>query len=253
MPTINDLQNLANGFAPTGSVGGSSQIIVTNNTDSNAGVCLPCTDSVCSVTPTQAITMDLSKFNAASGTKVRLDIRNTGVAANLTFLSNYVQSTIGAIPGLFPLVIPNAFAGTLVTVNGAADAGFAQQLNQILSMGSLWSGATMRFENTPANAGLENLNFTLFSIPVDPRDSIETDIVYDPFCDACFSTNNGNFTTHKYIFNAPITYRNGINILIPAGNPVGTGNGPVSFILEICYGAIAIPNGQMDIAANQMG
>lgn len=251
MASINDLQSLANGMAFAGaSSPGASQVIVTTPIDNSNGMCIPCEDAGCSVSQTQAVTMDLGQINARGGTKLRLDVVNgTSNPSNLTFLSNFGrdEATSFDYSSLDPIFYPNAFQDILFTVNGDGNAQPVSQINKVLAGGSVISKVTIQFDNTlPGNAGLQNLALTLFHIPVDPRNSLITDIVYDPFCDACFTTNNGNFTTHAYTINAPITFRDGLNILVP-----GVGELPTTFRLELCYGIIDIPNTQADTAGHQ--
>lgn len=163
----------------------------------------------------------------------------------VTDANNATISTLANVTGAVTVVFNNPMGASQngALINGEVGGPLIAQLNKILSGGSVIGAITVRFDNSvAANAALGSLPITLFHLPVDSNDTVINTTIYDPFCDFCATTNTGTFTTHRYTFNGPTTFRDGVDIEIP-DNTFGT--------LEICYGIINLPNTMADTAQHQ--
>lgn len=256
---ISDLNSLAAGNAPsfnaTSVVAGNGGAVVIQN--SNATTCLPCEDQGCVVNPTQAVTLDNNSFQNAGGTKMRFTFNNGGTGARILALqSNLTATTVLQMPNAYPVTggaitaaaSTSAFNDPLFTVNALPSALPIQALNLELAGGTVISQVTTRVASTnvqgpiQANIDFSNADFTAYRLPADQNNATITTVIYDPFCDSCFSANNNGFLTKTYTMSTPTTFRNGLAVSVPAG---------ASGIIEICYGIINLPNTQADTAAHQ--
>lgn len=260
MPTIEQLRQLSMGVTFTGNGAPNAQqtVVVQTTNNNNDGSCLGCDEATCEVTPTEAVILDNASFLRTNATKVRWDIDRTASTVaetqHLTLMSRRGPDNFSGFPsmeadfmpalgwvttsvdpdGAGPLPPIPAYTADGSTIDGDPAGPIVWQHNLILEGGAVLGGAIVRFDNTVvANAALEGMNITLGHLPVDNNNSIITTTVYDPFCDFCTSNNAGNFTTHRYTFNGPTTFRDFVDFEIP--------NDSV-FTLELCYGIINLPN-----------
>lgn len=258
--TIEQLRQLSLGFTPvTPNVNGQQTVIVQSAPNDQS--CLgDCDAPSCSVTPTEAVILDNGSFVRTNASKLRWAIdRTASIVAeiqHLTLMSNRGPENFNDYPSMFPDFMPAfgyfsntpgvdidpgagvslliSYAPDGSTINGDPGGPIVSQLNKVLSGGAILGGVTVRFDNTiAANAALSNMNITLGHLPVDTNNAVVVTTVYDPFCDFCTSNNAGDFTTHRYTFNGPTTFRDFVDIEIP--------NDSV-FTLELCYGIINLPN-----------
>lgn len=237
--------SLQPGFTSGSSVGNSTQTVVVTNQNDN-GACLPCEESGCTILPTEATVIDNGAFIPSSNTKVRYRIQNTSAttAFHVTFLSNFRASDTNAMSAVYGtpgVMFPSAFDTALVLTNGVVHAYQVDVANgQTVWGGSIISEIMVQFTSGSA---AENIEVKTFRLPVKVTNPPIIDTVYEPFCDACFTTNNGTTTTHRYRMQAPTTSRHGVDVTAPAGS---------DFILELCYAIINLPNTAGSSAARQM-
>lgn len=248
MATIDQLRSLSMGNQAAAVTQSNGQtIIVQENGVPGSNVCLPCEEGPCEVRPTQAVSFDLGAIRRGGAAKDRMTFQNDTVSArSFVVFSNYDLQGPSNYPKLTTQHGGGGSAGMgdpAFFVNGVATASPLAEKNNILQGGSVISSIIINFDNTdPDNAGLENMEVVLFHYPAKSTDGLDITSVFNPFCDECINTSNGSMTTHKYTINAPITFRDGFYFMVPPGAG-GT--------VELCYGAIALPNTQLDTAANQ--
>lgn len=137
------------------------------------------------------------------------------------------------------LLTPNG-----ATINGNPGAAVIFELNNVLSGGSIVASIEHQYNSatSPASAGIE---ITGFHLPIDPRNAAITTISLSPLCDSCSTSGVGTFVTNKYTVGHGVTWRDGIVISIPGSEEGSAGT------IDICYGAIALPNAQFDTWAHQ--
>lgn len=197
-----------------GQNGSPNQIIIQNQNDHNDGSCLPCDEgAACSITPTNAQMIDLGNIHRGQSTAVRFNFaNNSGVLSYLTLLGDFGRNDQVNYPSLAAIMPPanNAFEQAGFLVNGIGFAAPVAQMNKTFQPGYFICKVTVRFaSDNSASAGIP---ITLFSLGLRAGfgSSVETEVVYDPFCDCCFTSNSGNFTTHCYTgINLPVTWRRG--------------------------------------------
>jgi len=252
MPTIQEIQALANGQNPTinSQMTGAQTIVVQNNNGINGindGSCLSCDDNApCEVRPTQAVAFDNGSFSLANQYKNRFNIIGGEAISHLTFMSNLTAQNITHLPRLAPLITPNFFtAGVGGTVNGSATAEPVQEQNLILAGGAVACRIVVNYNSSlVANAGLNDLLITQFKLPIGINNSVVSSTEYTPFCDSCFTNNNGSRTTHTYTGNFPTTFREGFDFTVPPFS---------NFTAEITYGIVNLSNALASTPATQWG
>jgi hypothetical protein len=268
--TQEQITALANGMA-VGSVSGNSTptIIVNQGNGSNPQNCLSCDDASCEVTPSTAVAMDLGSFKFSQGAKVRFNriFNNSGSAVSLPLFASWtfgIPQQIdrtrfpGAVPNLDAITgIPAVNLGPPPFVEISDIPGFSidgqgirpmQYMATILSGGAVVASVVLQADTAQgvgtANSEFINANLELIHYPVDFHNPAVSRVVYDPFCDACFTQNNGTTVTHRYTVSAPITWRDGLNIIVP--------DGASNVVVEFCFAIIDVPNTNADNASKQM-
>lgn len=330
MPTIQDLQNLSNGMLINSPVAASQTVIVTNPGD-NGTPCLPCEDNTCEVTPTQAVTLDVGRFNR-SNSKIRARIDTTGAddptlaqtlvvfadysigdsenfpqdaayflppigegseaastrlestaataaSTNLVSTADFTAADVGSsvvssqLPaGTTIIAFINTSNVTLsqaatagdgmtfvstaitnqggefvpngVTINSDPAAGWISNLNNNISGGAVLSTIVIQY-NATTYPELDNLEIIAGHNPLDPSVAPVVVNQLNPLCDSCNTNTVGNFTTHTYNVSHGISWRDWVALLIPASEA------GVIFTVDFCFGAVGLPNTQMDTYVHQ--
>lgn len=229
-----------------------STIIVQNGQVQTPGGCLTCDDTqTCTVDPTNAVTIDYTKFKGTNAAKYRVTISNLTSGEN-TAIDRTLVLGLGLTSDSVPLFSPNVLAFTdpssarnafltiggsaPLTTNGHANAVDIQQVNQFTSSGAVVSQIMIQVvddANGP-NSTFANNDIQVVSFPIDPNDNPRNVIIYNSFCDACFSANNDGRITKRFSISAPTDIRQAIILTVPAGVNKA--------IFEVCYGLISIPN-----------
>ncbi|MCC6721754.1 MAG: hypothetical protein IT243_06085 [Bacteroidia bacterium] len=253
MPSIQDIQRLAQMGAVVGSSSPApTQTVTIVNPDSgNADGCLPCQDTGCTVAPTVSTPFDMGKFGNTNGGKIRFTVTNGYTqTVHFTLMSRLEdgQNTIIAPNG--ELGGANAADASIagLVVNGVSGSDAWKQLLLSVTGGAAVSAVTLQANTAQgtgtANSDFVNQNLTIFHRPFDPKNNLITDTSYEPFCDYCTTNNNSTTVTHRYSVNAGITWRDGIDVTVPAGAS--------NVIIEFCFGIIGLPNALASTVDAQM-
>lgn len=256
--TIQDVQNLSLGQQPAFAVATPASQVAIVNTNNTLGVsCLPCEEQSCVVNATQAVNLDNNSFQNAGGTKMRFTFSNGGTGTRIIAIqSNLDGDTVNRQPDAYSVTggavngigSVSAFNEPLFIVDTLPNALPFQALNLRLAGGAVISQVTTNVTSAniqgpiQPNIDFSNADLTAYRLPADSHNSTITTVIYDPFCDACFSANNDGKLTKTYTMSTPTTFRNGLSIPVPAG---------ASGKIELCYGIINLPNTQADTAAHQ--
>lgn len=247
MATLADFQQLSIGgslnrnFAGTqGSpivspgVGAGSTIIVQNATADNGAGCLSCDEGACQVTPTNAVVFDNGSLKGASSSKIRMSFDIGTTAEHLTFMSNLGVNDVINFAGVTGIINPNIMLDATSHLNGIAAGAVVGRLNKTLAGGYVIASLILRFNNTiAANALLNDDIVKAFHFRARPEETPIITSEYGPFCDACFTSTNGDFSTHNYNLSTGVSFRDGVDILLGAGT---------SGIIELCLAGINLPN-----------
>lgn len=234
----------------TNQVSTNGTIVVTNGVANTTGNCLPCNDQAsCEIRPSRVASVNNANFMTRGDERIRLRVVNPGTAANLTFYPDG-DSTIDSAfakeliyPELYDLLfnqLGGAHAGIGGTVNGTAGNIWMSGLNGTLRGGFVISRILVRGDSAVVDA----VTIDICQKPIDPANSTICYTQLSPFCDFCTTTNSGDLTTHAYTGNFPGSWWNYVNIVIPAG---------ATLTIEICLGAVNVPNTQISTVADAGG
>lgn len=169
------------------------------------------------------------------------------VIASFTNSSSVQASAVGnGAAGPFSLTIFTPFSASLNgnLINSVDGAPLMAQFNNALGGGYLINAITLQYNST-TSAGVSGVTIETLSIPIDPRNAVCSNDQYSPLCDFCSSNSNGDFTTHKYIFNGPANWNRLVVVSIPASEE------GLVFTMDVCIGAVGIRNTDMDTYEHQ--
>lgn len=130
------------------------------------------------------------------------------------------------------------------TINGDPAAGWASNLNNNLTGGAVLSTIVVQY-NSDLYPELSALEIIAGHNPLDPSVSPVVVNELNPLCDSCSTNSNGAFTTHTYTISHGISWRDWVVLNIPAVV------GGVVLTVDFCFGAVGLPNTQMDTYTHQ--
>ncbi len=229
----------------TGTPAGASQaVIIQNPGNANAQP-----GTVCVIDKTTAISLDLLKISNCSGQVLQWLFTNGSDANALLIWNGNMDHTL-AVSGssLFPgLSGSTAYANEVSTVlesslPATAFVNGLRRFNDIIGKdGIVFSSLAIQVNvggsNAAANQAFIDNPLVTFTIPINPNDSYNTVVNYPDFCDACYSTSNGNNVTRSYDMPLGVSRRTGFYLTIPA-----TANGTVRGTVA----AVALPNNEFE-------
>lgn len=231
---------------------GSSTIIVQNGNNQRAvnQGCLPCSDeTVCVVGASNGSRLDLSKIRS-SNNQVRFNVDTTeseGAATDqnmIFFTPLYAGTLCSDFPsvceyfGDYPLGGDSDEGNDGSLINGKeAQAVMAQFNVSSLNGGAVAAKVTLQY-NSALYSQLDGTTITAFRIPINPNDALDAEAIYSPLCDFCTTSGNGNFTTHAYNANLPVSGRQGFAIFVPGAT------GGAKFTVDLCFASNGFPNNE---------
>lgn len=230
---------------------GASTIVVQNGNARNVtnGACLPCNDeTVCTIGQSNGSRLDLSKIRS-SNNNVRFNVDTTtsegaGSDQNMIFYTPlYPGSYASTFWSLEDYFGPNLLGGDDEsdgsTINGIDARALMGQFNVAsLNGGAVAAKVTIQY-NSATYPQLDGITITSFRIPPNPNDSLDVEAIYSPLCDFCTTSGNGNFTTHAYNANLPVSGRQGFAIFVPGATGVGA-----RFTVDLCFASNGFPNNE---------
>lgn len=227
---------------------GSNVVVVQSGQRATNQGCLPCNDeTVCTIGASNGSRLDLSKIRSSSN-QVRFNVDTTtseGAAAdqNMIFLTPLYPGTYAStFPRVEEYFGPNVLGGDDESDGSLINGRDARALIGEFNVSGLNGGAVAAKVTLQYNAGtypqLDGMTITSFRIPPNPNDALDAEAQYSPLCDFCTTSGNGNFTTHAYNANLPVSGRQGFAVFIPGAT------GGARFTLDLCFASNGFPNNE---------
>lgn len=236
---------------------GSGNTIVVQNGNSRVSdqSCLPCNDdTTCTIGASNGSRLDLSKIRSSSN-KVRFEIDTTTSEAgaedsNMIFFTPLYPGTLATtFPRVAAYFTDNLLGGDDESdgslINGVDARAVMGEFNvSSLNGGAVAAKATIQYNST-TYPQLDGMTITSFRLSPNPNDSLDAEAIYSPLCDFCTTSGNGNFTTHAYNANLPVSGRQGFVIFVPGAT------GGARFTLDLCFATNGFPNNEQTTWADQ--